>query len=134
MNYPPSCLAALHIRTPWLLCEVVYAQILKSSKAITSRCHDSNVFCCKQKRIPFKMASLSITSLLSFFSEETKSIKKGENHYKSEHVEAFTYQQGVLRRRSTRKHEKEGLFSHGELRKVPSFVTAQNFTALNVFV
>ena len=43
------------------------------------------------------MASLSIASLLSFFSEETKSIKKGENHYKSEHVEAFTYQQGVLR-------------------------------------
>ena len=43
------------------------------------------------------MASLSIASLLSFFSEETKSIKKGEKHYKSEHVEAFTYQQGVLR-------------------------------------
>ena len=43
------------------------------------------------------MASLSIASLLSFFSEETKSIKKGENHYKLELVEAFTYQQGVLR-------------------------------------
>jgi len=43
------------------------------------------------------MASLSIASLLSFFSEEMKSIRKGENHYNSEHVEAFTYQQGVLR-------------------------------------
>jgi len=43
------------------------------------------------------MASLSIVSLLSFFSAETKSIKKGENHYISEHVEAFTYQKGVLR-------------------------------------
>ena len=46
---------------------------------------------------PFKMATLSITSLLSFFSEEKKSIKKAENHYKSDHIEAFTYQQGVLR-------------------------------------
>jgi len=43
------------------------------------------------------MASLSITPLLPFFSEETKSIKKRENHYKSEHVEAITYQQGILR-------------------------------------
>ena len=43
------------------------------------------------------MTSLCVALLLPFFSEETKSIKKGENHYKSEHVEAFTYQQGVLR-------------------------------------
>ena len=44
----------------------------------------------------FKMATLSISSLLSFFSDEKKSIKKGENHYKSDHVEAFSYQQGIL--------------------------------------
>ena len=47
--------------------------------------------------VPFKMATLSIASLLSFFSGEKKSIQKGENHYKSDHVEAFSYQQGVLR-------------------------------------
>ena len=43
------------------------------------------------------MASLGIASLFSFFSEETKSIRKGENHYKSGHVESFVHQQGVLR-------------------------------------
>ena len=41
------------------------------------------------------MATISIDSLLSFFLEEKKSIKKGENHFKSDHIEAFTYQQGV---------------------------------------
>ena len=43
------------------------------------------------------MATLPIASLLSFFLEEKKSIKKGENHFKSDHIEAFTFQQGVLR-------------------------------------
>ncbi|XP_067018182.1 uncharacterized protein [Acropora muricata] len=43
------------------------------------------------------MASLSIASLISFFAEEKKSIERGENHYKSDHIEAFTYHQGVLR-------------------------------------
>ena len=43
------------------------------------------------------MASLSIASLISFFSEEKKSIRKGENHFKSDHVESLLYQQGVLR-------------------------------------
>ena len=47
--------------------------------------------------VPFKIATLSIASLLSFFSEEKKSIQKGENHYKSDHIEAFSYQQGILR-------------------------------------
>ena len=42
------------------------------------------------------MASLSIASLI-FFSEEKKSIRKGENHYKSDHVESLSYQQCVLR-------------------------------------
>ena len=45
----------------------------------------------------FKMAMLSIASLLSYFSEEKKSIKKGENHYKSDHVESFSYHEGILR-------------------------------------
>ncbi|XP_020606184.1 uncharacterized protein LOC110044947 [Orbicella faveolata] len=43
------------------------------------------------------MASLSIASLISFFFEEKKSIERGENHYKSDHIESFSYQQGVLR-------------------------------------
>lgn len=45
----------------------------------------------------FKMATLSIASLLSYFSDEKKSIKKGENHCKSDHVESFSYHEGVLR-------------------------------------
>lgn len=43
------------------------------------------------------MASLPISSLLSFFSDEEKSVKRGENHYQSGQVESFTYLQGVLR-------------------------------------
>ena len=43
------------------------------------------------------MASLTIASLLSFFAEEKKSIERGENHYKSDHIESVTYNQGVLR-------------------------------------
>lgn len=43
------------------------------------------------------MAALSITSLFSFFEEETKSIQKGENHYHSSHVESFVYSQAVIR-------------------------------------
>ena len=46
---------------------------------------------------PYKMSALSIASLSSFFGEEQKSIKKGENHYKSGHVESFTYSQSILR-------------------------------------
>jgi len=64
---------------------------------VTSRYHDAQIFSSKQTRIPDKMASLSIATLISFFSEEKKSIRKGENHYKSGHVESFAYQQGVLR-------------------------------------
>ena len=64
---------------------------------MTSRFHGAKNLSSQQTRIPFKMATLSIASLLSFFLEEKKSIKKGENHFKSDHIEAFTYQQGVLR-------------------------------------
>jgi len=34
---------------------------------------------------------------VTFFTEEKKSIRKGENHYKSGHVESFFYEPGVLR-------------------------------------
>ena len=43
------------------------------------------------------MASLTIASLLSFFAEEKKSIERGKNHYKSDHIELVTYKEGVLR-------------------------------------
>ena len=43
------------------------------------------------------MALLSIASLVSFFAGEQKSIDRGENHYKSEHVESFSYSTGILR-------------------------------------
>ena len=43
-----------------------------------------------------KTASLSIAALISFFAEEKRSIERGENHYRSEHIESFTYHQGVL--------------------------------------
>ena len=64
---------------------------------MTSRFHGAKNLSSQQTRITFKMATLSIASLLSFFLEEKKSIKKGETHFKSDHIEAFTYQQGVLR-------------------------------------
>ena len=43
------------------------------------------------------MSALSVASLIFFFGEEQESIKKGENRYKSGHVESFTYSQGILR-------------------------------------
>ena len=43
------------------------------------------------------MAALSITSLVSFFRNEQKSVSRGENHYKSNHVESFTYSDGIIR-------------------------------------
>lgn len=43
------------------------------------------------------MAVLSIASFIPFFVEEQKSIKNGESHYRSGHVESFSYSQGILR-------------------------------------
>ena len=43
------------------------------------------------------MAALSISSRASFFADEQKSLTRGENHYKSNHVESFSYSDGVLR-------------------------------------
>ena len=38
-----------------------------------------------------------MTSFFSFFEEEMKSVKKGENHYQSGHVESFVSSSGVMR-------------------------------------
>lgn len=43
------------------------------------------------------MAALSISSLASFFADEQKSLTRGENHYKSNHVESFSYIDGIIR-------------------------------------
>jgi hypothetical protein len=43
------------------------------------------------------MVALSITSLVSFFDNEQKSLTRGENHYKFSHVESFTYADGTIR-------------------------------------
>ena len=42
------------------------------------------------------MAAVTIASLVSFFADEPKSIKRGENHYKSEHVLSFLYSAGII--------------------------------------
>lgn len=42
------------------------------------------------------MAAISISTLATFFSDEPKSINRGENHYKSNHIEEFNYRKGVL--------------------------------------
>ena len=42
------------------------------------------------------MASLAISSLASFFSGEQKSLDRGENHYRSDHVQSFTYFAGII--------------------------------------
>ena len=51
------------------------------------------------RHVSIKIAKLSVASLLSFFSDEKKYLvaEKEENHLNSDHVEAFSYQQGVLR-------------------------------------
>lgn len=43
------------------------------------------------------MAAISISALTNFFSDEPKSISRGENHYKSGHNESFSYSDGILR-------------------------------------
>ena len=42
------------------------------------------------------MVGITISSLVSYFSGEEKSIKRGENHYKSDHVLTFSYSSGVM--------------------------------------
>ena len=43
------------------------------------------------------MAAITISALTSVFSDEPKSINRGENHYKSGHVESFYYSDGIIR-------------------------------------
>ena len=42
------------------------------------------------------MAVLTVASLLSLFENENKSVSRGENHFKSNHVESFSASQDVL--------------------------------------
>ena len=41
--------------------------------------------------------AITITLLAIFFADESKSIQRGENHYKSDHVESCTYFPGELK-------------------------------------
>jgi len=43
------------------------------------------------------MVVLTIASLLSFFSNEHKSVSRGEDHIKSKHVESLGASQGILK-------------------------------------
>ena len=43
------------------------------------------------------MAAFTISALLSFFHDEPESIDRGENHYKSDHIQAFSYADRVVR-------------------------------------
>lgn len=43
------------------------------------------------------MAVISISSLASFFSDEEKSIERGENHYRSNHIRFCQYSDGIIR-------------------------------------
>ena len=42
------------------------------------------------------MAAVTIATLVSFFADEPKSIKRGENHYKSDIVLSFLYYAGII--------------------------------------
>lgn len=48
------------------------------------------------KEIKKKMSFLSISALAEYFDSEEKSLKRGENHYDSGHVESFSYSDGVI--------------------------------------
>ena len=40
---------------------------------------------------------MTTSSLLSLFENDNKSVSRGENHFKSNHVESFSASQGVLK-------------------------------------
>ena len=42
------------------------------------------------------MVALSISSLVSFFSDEQKLLTRGGNHYKSNHIESFTCSDDII--------------------------------------
>ena len=60
---------------------------------MTSWCHSNAIAGSKQTR---NMAAITISSLVTFFSDEPKSIKRGENHFKSDHVLSFSYCPGMI--------------------------------------
>ena len=64
------------------------------------------------------MASLSISSLASFFSAEQKSLERGENHYRSDHAQSFTYSGGIIRGevKASMKNKSYKVQSHGKCR------------------
>ena len=64
---------------------------------MTSSYHGHDLSGSKQRTIRTNMAALTITALTSFFSGEPKSIGRGENHYKSDHIEYFQYSNGIIR-------------------------------------
>ncbi|XP_065065811.1 uncharacterized protein LOC135691772 [Rhopilema esculentum] len=43
------------------------------------------------------MAAITISALTACFSDEPKSIQRGENHFRSDHIESFYYSDGVIR-------------------------------------
>ena len=43
------------------------------------------------------MAVVKMATLLSFFENENKSVSRGENHFKSNHVESSSASQDVLK-------------------------------------
>ena len=69
-------------------------RVLKQLRHIAMGAEFSVLNKCTQHQ---KMALLSIVALISFVAEEKKSIERGENHYRSEHIESFNYHQCVLR-------------------------------------
>lgn len=65
---------------------------------MTSRYHGHDLSGSKQRTIGTNISiTISITALPSFFSGEPKSIERGENHYKSDHIEYFQYSSGIIR-------------------------------------
>ena len=56
------------------------------------------------------MAALSISSLASFLADEQKSLTRGENHYKSNHVESFSYSDGIIA--ELRAHQRRARAEH----------------------
>ena len=64
---------------------------------MTSSYHGHDLSGSKKRTIRTNMAALTITALTSFFSGEPKSIERGENHYKSDHIEYFQYSNGIIR-------------------------------------
>ena len=70
---------------------------LSIPKAETSRYQDAKKTQFQTNALPLEKTLLFIASLPSSITEEKKSIRKGENHYKYGHVDSFFYEPGVLR-------------------------------------